>query len=135
VAITLVGLLLAVAVPGSTRLYQSMQYRAALRDVITMLEKARQEAIDRGRAQDVEFDPAGRQILLNDETLQLPDSFQLVVTTAAEVNRQDAGVIRFYPEGGSTGGDIEIRSPTGRGVRITVDWLMGGVSQAAYDTD
>lgn len=132
---TIVGLLLAVSVPGSAHLYHSMQYRAALRNVITTLAQARQEAIDRGRAQDVEFDTARRQIVLNDETLQLPESFQLGVTTAAEVNRQDAGVIRFYPEGGSTGGDIDIRTPTGRGVRITVDWLMGGVSQETYDAD
>ena len=80
------------------------------------------------------FDPAYRLIRYADEQ-QLPDGFEISVTTASEVNRQDLGVIRFYPEGNSTGGDVDISSPTGRGVRISVDWLMGSISQQSYDAD
>ena len=42
------------------------------------------------------------------------------------------GVIRFYPEGGASGGGVDIRHPAGGGVRITVDWLKGSVSQRPW---
>ena len=135
VAIAIVGLLMAVTVPGSIRMYESIQYRQVVRDVLTTLGSARQLAVDRGRAQDVAFDPDRRQVSLGDDIQQLPDGFELTVTTASEVNRQNVGVIRFYPEGSSTGGDVDIASPTGRGVRISVDWLMGGVSQSSYEAN
>ena len=135
VAMAIVGLLMAVTVPGSIRMYESIQYRQVVRDVLTTLGSARQLAVDRGRAQDVAFDPDRRQVSLGDDIQQLPDGFELTVTTASEVNRQNVGVIRFYPEGSSTGGDVDIASPTGRGVRISVDWLMGGVSQSSYEAN
>ncbi len=135
VAIAIVGLLMAVTVPGSIRMYESIQYRQAVRDVLTTLANARQLAVDRGRPQDVAFDPERGQVSLGEDTQQLPDGFQMSVTTASEVNRQSLGVIRFYPEGSSTGGDVDIASPTGRGVRISVDWLMGGVSQSSYEAN
>lgn len=135
VAIAIVGLLMAVTVPGSMRFYQSIQYRQAVRDVLTTLGQARHQAMDKGRAQNVGFDAERGQIQFYDDVVQLPKGFEMTVTTASEVNQQNLGVIRFYPEGGSTGGDIDVTSPRGRGVRISVDWLMGSVSQEAYDVN
>ncbi|MEP4146615.1 MAG: GspH/FimT family pseudopilin [Halioglobus sp.] len=135
VAVAIVGLLMAVTVPGSMRFYQSIQYRQAVRDVLTTLGQARHQAMDKGQAQDVGFDPERGQIQFRDDLVQLPKGFAMTVTTASEVNQQSLGVIRFYPEGGSTGGDIDVTSPRGRGVRISVDWLMGSVSQEAYDVN
>ncbi len=135
VAIAIVGLLMAVTVPGSMRFYQSIQYRQAVRDVLTTLGQARHQAMDKGQAQNVGFDAERGQIQFYDDVVQLPKGFEMTVTTASEVNQQNLGVIRFYPEGGSTGGDIDVASPRGRGVRISVDWLMGSVSQEAYDVN
>ncbi len=103
VAIAIVGLLLAVTVPASMRFYESIQYRQAVRDVLSTLGSARQQAMDRGKAQDVTFDPGDRRIAFDEDVLQLPGGFELSVTTAGEVNRGNLGVIRFYPEGSSTG--------------------------------
>ncbi len=133
VAIAIVGLVIAVTVPGSMRFYESIQYRQSVRDVLSALGGARQQAMDTGRAQDVLFRPREGSIEYAGETLLLPDDFTLAVTTASEVNQGAAGVIRFYPEGGSTGGDIDITAPGGRGVRIAVDWLMGGVTQVRHE--
>jgi general secretion pathway protein H len=132
VAISIVGLLLAVAVPASSRFYDSIQYRQAVRDVVTTLASARYQAINSGRAQDVAVDPVARIIRFNDRSRQLPEGFKIAVHTAREVNREREGVIRFYPEGGSSGGGIDLEGPGGRGVRISVDWLMGRVSQDTY---
>lgn len=135
VAITIVGLLLAVTVPASARFYESIQYRQAVRDVITALASARYRAINSGRAQDVTVDPRDNRLGSNGEVTYLPEGFEIAVHSARELNRDSLGVIRFYPEGGSSGGGIDLQRKGGAGVRISVDWLVGRVSQEAYVAD
>ncbi|HEY6130910.1 MAG TPA: prepilin-type N-terminal cleavage/methylation domain-containing protein, partial [Halioglobus sp.] len=132
VAITIVGMVLAAAVPASVRSYESMRYRQAIRDVTTTLASARYLAVNTGRAQDVALNPKTNVIRMNKETWQLPANVNVVVHSAREVNRESEGIIRFYPEGGSSGGDIEIAQPNGSGVKISVDWLVGRVTQEKY---
>jgi general secretion pathway protein H len=131
-AMTIVGILLAVSIPSTVKFYQSMQYRQAVRDVITVLASARYSAVNSGRAQDVVINPITNELRFNKERIVLPEELNLVVTTAREVNREDEGVIRFYPEGGSSGGGVDIERPGADGVRISVDWLVGKVSQERY---
>ena len=132
VAISIAGLLLAVAVPASYRFYESIQYRQAVREVVTTLAAARYRAVNSGRAQDVAIDPFANTLAFNGELTELPAGLHLVVQAAGELNRERAGVIRFYPEGGSSGGGIDLERNDGSGVRISVDWLMGRVTQEAY---
>ena len=134
-AMVIAAMLLAAAVPASVRFYESIQYRKAVRDVINLLGSARYLAVNSGSAQDVIIDPRSGQLQLNDERRQLPDGINLVVRTAQEVNRDDKGVIRFYPEGGSSGGDLDLERPGADATRVSVDWLMGGVSHARYALD
>ena len=134
-AMTIMGMVLAVSIPASVRLYESIQYRQAVRDVITVLGSARYAAVNTGRAQDVAINPKTNEVRLNNKRTQLPEGLNLVVTTAREVNREDEGVIRFYPEGGSSGGGVDIERPGADGVRISVDWLVGRVSQERYAID
>ena len=131
-AMTIVGMVLAVSIPASARFYESIQYRQAVRDVITLLSSARYAAVNTGKAQDVIINPKTNELRLNKQNTRLPKGFNLVVTSAQEVNRQDEGVIRFYPEGGSSGGGIDIERPGSDGVRISVDWLIGRVSHERY---
>jgi general secretion pathway protein H len=135
VTMAIVGLLLAVSVPGGLRFYESIQYRQAVRDVLTLLNGAREQSVNQGQPMDVVFDPAQLEVLAGKDKVALPEDFKLGITSAQEVNRERMGVIRFYPEGGSSGGDITLESPTGRGIMISVDWLVGTVSQQAYDVD
>jgi general secretion pathway protein H len=37
--------------------------------------------------------------------------------------------IVFLPDGGSSGGVVDVQRPTGQGTRIRVDWLMGQIIQ------
>lgn len=135
VAISIVGLVLAVSVPASGRMYKTMQYREAVRDVITLLASARYAAVSTGRAQDVKINPRTRELSLNDSVKQLPSGLNIVVHSARELNDRDVGVIRFYPEGGSSGGGVDVEIPERWGVRINVDWLVGRVSQEKYGLD
>ncbi len=131
-AISIAAMVLAVSVPVTGRMYQSVQYSQAVRNVVTLLQSARYSAINKGRAQDVEINSKTNTLRLNDKQQQLPDGFKVFVHTAQELNKRDSGVIRFYPEGGSSGGGVDIESPTGVGVKIGVDWLIGGVTQERY---
>lgn len=132
VAISIAGLLLAVAVPASYRFYESMQYRQAVREVLTTLAAARYRAVNSGLAQDVAVDPSARTLAFAGELTALPGELQVGVQSAGELNTERAGVIRFYPEGGSSGGGIDLERRDGSGTRIAVDWLMGRVTQQAY---
>ena len=134
-AITIVGMVLAAAVPASARFYKSVQYRQAVRDVITTLGSARFAAVNSGVAQDVVINPEKREIRLNDKLTRLPQELNLVVSSASELNQQAEGVIRFYPEGGSSGGGIDIERPGADGIRVSVDWLVGRVTHESYTID
>ncbi len=135
VVISIVAMLLVVSVPASSRFYESMQYRQAIQDVVSLLASARHQAINTGRAQDVMFDTESKRVTLNQDVRQLPESFNMLVSAAAELGDQGRGVIRFYPEGGSSGGDVELARPDKSGVKITVDWLVGRVTQQPYAFD
>ena len=132
VALAIAGLVLAVSVPASVRLYDSMRYREAVRDVITLFASARYAAITSGRAQDVEIRSGIRELRLNGIVKQLPGDVRLSVDSAQELNQGDVGIIRFYPEGGTSGGGVSIENANGSGVKVTVDWLLGRVSQEKY---
>jgi len=129
------GMIMAVAVPSSMRFYESIQYRQAVRDVITALASARYDAVNSGQPRDVAIDPGHNTLELNGRRTQLPEQLQVAVHAARELNRDSQGVIRFYPEGGSSGGGVDIQRRDGSGVRVSVDWLVGSVSQEAYVAD
>jgi general secretion pathway protein H len=57
------------------------------------------------------------------------------VDSAGELSRDNAGVIRFYPEGGTSGGSVKVETANGRGVKVAVDWLLGTVTQEKYDLE
>ncbi len=132
VALTIAGLVVAVSVPSSMRMYESMQYRAAVREVFSALSKARNTAVNSGQTQDVAFNPKRGQVRFGDQVETLPGKFRLSVQSARELNGREWGVIRFYPAGGSSGGGVDIERPGGGGVRIAVDWLLGSITQESY---
>ena len=103
--------------------------------MVTLLQSARYAAVNTGRAQDVEVNPQTNVVRLNKKQHRMPKGFNVAVHSSSELNTRDTGIIRFYPEGGSSGGGIDLESPTGVGVKIGVDWLMGRVSQERYALD
>ncbi len=58
----------------------------------------------------------------------LPEGMKVALTTArSELTSENVGGIRFYPDGGSTGGFVELNA-NGRIYRINVAWLTGEAS-------
>lgn len=133
VALAIAGLVLAVAVPSGFRFYDGMRTREAVRDVVTLFATARQQAITSGEPRDVLVWPEERRLALGGTERRLPGGLQVTVHGAAEVNRDRAGVIRFYPEGGTSGGGVDIANPGSATVAIGVDWLTGRVTQSVHD--
>lgn len=62
------------------------------------------------------------------EPVVLPEGMTIALTTArSELTSENVGGIRFYPDGGSTGGFVELDA-NGRVYRVDVAWLTGEAS-------
>ncbi len=135
VVLAILGLILFAAVPASVRMYESIQYRQSVRDIVVTLASARYRAINEGQQQDVVFHPLKRSMRYAKSVMQFPAEVKMLVRSARELNRAEEAVIRFYPDGGSSGGEVDIARQDGSGVRITIDWLVGRVTQEKYVFD
>ena len=141
VAIAIAALFVGVAVPSGWQLYQSAQYRKAVRDITVAAASARYNAVTSGIPQDVVVNARAPSYLLRqrgeriraERFRELPGAIAVSAVTAAEVSPGgDLAAIRFYPDGSSSGGSIAVRrggASSDSGVRLRVDWLLGHVSQ------
>ncbi|MDO3385246.1 prepilin-type N-terminal cleavage/methylation domain-containing protein [Gilvimarinus sp. SDUM040013] len=133
VAISIAAMLVAVSVPAASKIYQSMSYRSAVREVRTMLESAKLRALSGAPYASVLVNPRERWLRLDsDEKYYLPDELRLEVVSAQEYEiNGNTGVLRFYSDGTSTGGNIDVLRSDDSGVRLEVGWLLGEVKQHA----
>ena len=59
------------------------------------------------------------------EAVTLPEGMNVELNTArSELTSETAGGIRFFPDGGSTGGNVRLEA-NGRIYRVNVAWLTG----------
>ncbi|HEU4368557.1 MAG TPA: GspH/FimT family pseudopilin [Methylomirabilota bacterium] len=128
VTLSVLALAVGVAVPTIARSTEAVRLRADVAGFSALLRHARERAIVTRTSQAVVVDPAGRRVSLVAggpqgevrETRALPE--RLIV----EAEPPPALVVRFEPQGGSSGGDFRLTS--GRVVyRVTVDALTGRV--------
>lgn len=132
VVLALIALVLAL-VPGlMLRPQPGLDIEVAARALADGLRQTRSEAMVRNReevfAVDVEqgLFRAGRDRALR----QLDRDIELRLYTAeAELLDHDSGRIRFFPDGSSTGGAIDLRLAD-QERRVSVDWLTGQVEIA-----
>tara|TARA_R110000823_G_scaffold295738_6_gene415678 strand:+ start:3299 stop:3718 length:420 start_codon:yes stop_codon:yes gene_type:complete len=137
IVLVIAAIILGISAPAMQRLLQSAQYRAAVSDIVSELNAARIDAIRTGAASDVLIDPVARRITRNETVHELPETLELKVLGSRELNRDGAGVIRFYADGASSGGYVDVAHANGMAVQVQVDWLLGRVSlckQDCYET-
>jgi len=79
--------------------------------------------------------PSDGVVAFGDERAEFADNVELAAHSAKEVNRDGVGIIRFYPDGGASGGGIDITRGGGHSVSIAVDWLVGRVTVDFGDND
>ncbi len=132
VVLALMGLALTVASPLIANALPGTEMRAAARDVATGLRYARSVAISQNTDVTFDVDVEARRFAVSPGRRRgsLPDDAEIVLTTArSELFGSSAGSIRFFPDGTSTGGGIEMVRD-GRRFLVTVDWLTGRVAIA-----
>lgn len=138
VVLVIAGLFVALASPSVRGLYDSMQYRDAVRGLSSAAKNARRTAMAEGNPVDLIIDAdlktywltakAGSESVAGAPAID--DSLALEVTYAAEMSPGGGlAAIRFFPLGGSSGGEIKILRPSGVGTMLKVDWLLGEVKQ------
>jgi general secretion pathway protein H len=135
VVIAIAAMIVAVVPSTLDKLREGSQYRATLRSIVVDLRKARQQAIAHGKPVSFVADLRARTFGIPGQIpMALPEALELKGITATTSETQaDKAEIVFLPEGGSTGGTLELIRSSGVGVRIKVDWLFGQVSQVPWE--
>lgn len=136
VVLVLVAVIVVLAPPLWSKGVPAAEHRAATRQVAQLLKTARSEAVARRIDVPVEFDLAARQVRLpataggsaSARSLTLPEGIGIeLTTTAAETQSPERAFVRFYPDGGSTGGRVTLRAGE-RAYRVDIDWLSGRIA-------
>lgn len=132
VVLAIGALLVALIPPAFNRLREVSQYRDTVRAIVVDLRQARQQALAFGQVVVFQVNLSDRQFgILGKPLKTLPPSLEVRTTVGSSElpdNAQKA-IIAFMPEGGSSGGTIELARPSGAGVRLRVDWLFGQITQ------
>lgn len=104
----------------------SAEARAASRKLVASLRYTRARAILDKTEQVLLVDTENRSYQApGRKQVNLPEGVDLTITTArSELTSESVAGIRFFPDGGSTGGHIEL-TVNGREYRIDVAWLTG----------
>jgi len=127
--LTVLGLALILITARGPAHSPGVDQRAAAAGIADALRLARSQAIAANRPRQVLFDAETRLVLTPDGAARhIPDGLSLTL-------RQRAGpdvarlAIGFAPDGGSTGGAVEIAAGAAR-LRVTAAWLSGRISIA-----
>lgn len=126
------SLLVGVAPPAFDRLQAASQYRDTVRGLVNGLRQTRLKAIQQGQPMAFTIDLAAKQFGPEGAAAQKIPASVALITTVGSREGQSADTqarIVFLPDGGSTGGVVDVVRSTGQGTRIRVDWLMGQISQ------
>ena len=130
VVMVMVVLMFTVAGVSMSRSLAGAEVRNAARDMTAGLRQTRGMAITRRQQQVFLVDAEARTWQAPGRSpVSLPDGLDITLTTArSELTGNNAGGIRFYPDGASTGGRV-VLSADGREWHITVGWLTGEISR------
>lgn len=128
VVLVIAALVAALVMPRLTGATEKAAVRSAARELEAELRSTRSIAMAQGRPQSLIVDTAHGAFQQGMRTGRLPGGIHLSLTTTTG-DRIDAqtGRIRFFPDGTSTGGGIDVWAGSDRNL-VLVDWLSGRVS-------
>jgi general secretion pathway protein H len=129
VVMAIIALVLGVVATGMSRSISGAEARQAARKVVASLRYTRTQAILRHSEQVFEVDVEKRSYKApGRDMVALPEGVEILLTTArSEMTSESVGGIRFFPDGGSTGGRVDL-SVRGREYVVNVAWLTGEAS-------
>jgi len=122
----IVALVMGLVATSLSSSVSSAEARSASRKLVASLRYTRARAILDKKEQVLSFDIDSRSYQApGRKQVDLPEGVDITVTTArSEVTSEAVAGIRFFPDGGSTGGHIEL-IVNEREYRINVAWLTG----------
>jgi general secretion pathway protein H len=129
VVLVIISLMLALVGTSISRSVSGAEMRSAAREVAASLRYTRTRAILSKSEQVFSLDTESREYRAADrEPETLPEGMSVELNTArSELTSETAGGIRFFPDGGSTGGNVRLEA-NGRVYRVNVAWLTGEAS-------
>lgn len=129
VVVAIMGIAVAAIASAMGYSLTGQQMRGASRDLVAALRYTRGQAIVKREPQVLLLNVDDKNYrAANRPPVKLPPQFELAIETARQemISRGEGG-IRFYPDGSSTGGNIEL-SRGDTVWRIDINWLTGEVS-------
>ena len=126
VVMVIIALVMGLVGTSMSRSISSAEARAASRTLVASLRYTRARAIIDKKEQVFQVDTDNRSYQApGRKQINLPEGVDLTITTArTEVTSEAISGIRFFPDGGSTGGHIEL-TVNEREYRVNVAWLTG----------
>jgi general secretion pathway protein H len=135
VVLAILALTLSFVAPTLSGRATNTEVRAAALQIGSGLRLARSQAIGSQRETRFLLDLEAYRYRTDRQrgSRQLPDGLDIELTTSSkEIVSAEAGAIRFYPDGSSTGGRVIVRNER-RVLHVDVDWFTGHVR--VYEPD
>ena len=130
IVLTLMGIIVAIVLPTFGGGVSTTALKSAAREVAAGLRYARGQAIAQRTEALLVLDVDARTFTLPPDIQlhRLPERLELKLYTAQrDLVSDKVGAIRFFPDGGSTGGRITLAAGE-RKYDVDVDWLTGRVT-------
>lgn len=126
VVMVIIALVMGLVATSMARSISGAEARAASRKLVASLRYTRARAIIDKSEQVFQVDTENRSYQApGRKEIKLPEGVDVTITTArSEVTSEAVSGIRFFPDGGSTGGHIEL-TVNDREYRVNVAWLTG----------
>ena len=126
VVMVIIALVLGLVATSMSRSISGAEARAASRNLVASLRYTRARAIIDKQEHVFQVDTENRSYQApGRKQVTLPEGVDVTITTArSEVTSEAVSGIRFFPDGGSTGGHIELLV-NGREYRVNIAWLTG----------
>lgn len=129
VVLAIMAMILLIAMPPIMSVMPKMEAKSGAREVAAALREARSRAILSNSEVVFSIDVAGHvfRVSGDKQTHVLPRNVGLSLYTAQqELLADTVGNIRFFPDGSSTGGSVEL-STAKSSYNVTVNWVTGQV--------
>lgn len=132
VVLVIAAMLMAVTPPLISRVMPGVELRSATRNIASALRYARSRAATSGSEATVRLDLENRRMTTTGRSrgYEIPKSLKIDLLTAeSETEGDQIGAVRFYPDGGSTGGRVTLSLVDNeeRRLAVDVDWLTGQI--------
>jgi len=130
----LIALVLGLVATSISRSISGAESRVAARKIVASLRYTRARAIlDKTETVFLVDTDARSYRAPGRAEVTLPEGIEVSLTTArSELTSEAAGGIRFFPDGGSTGGHVDL-SVNDRLYRVDVAWLTGEATLAPME--